>query len=364
MAKILILTAGYGAGHNTAAFSMREAFEEMGHEVLFVDLFSLHSPTLFKLSRWSYVSLVTYWPKAWILLFRWLDRSKNSPKLFKLLVSQRRLLGRIIKYNAPDVIVSTFPSYAWLLNQLRDEGMKFCNHYTIVTDSITINSLWYKTFSAGIFVSDKDSFNHLTYAGIPTHRLHLTGFPVNRLFADRPIEWQPTQENPRILFIVSAGTPTPFETAEALFDITENVVVIVPHDKKLRERLLEKYGCSRVFGWTTKIPEFLMMSNFVITKAGGAIVQEALAAGCPMIITHVIGGQEEGNFILAYNMKGAEMAKTTKEIIDLTKTLLLNNSEVWYGIRNRLMNFIKPNAARTICNTILKNEKSYLTRTR
>lgn len=353
MSKILILTAGYGAGHNTAAISMREAFEEQNHEVLFVDLFKLHSPTTFKLSLWGYLYLVKYWPKVWGIIFNWLDKSEHSPKLFKLLSGQRQLLGNIIEYNAPDVIISTYPTYSWLLNQLRDDGLKFCHHYTIITDAITINSLWYRSLSSGFFVSDKDSLNHLLSAKISIDRLYLTGFPVARVFADRPLGWNPTKETPHILFIVSSGTPTPMETAKALFEITPNVKVVVPHDKKLYNRLVKLYGNLRVFGWTNSIPEFLMNSNLVITKSGGAIVQEALAAGCPMIITHIIEGQEQGNFELAHSVKGAVMAETTEKIIDITETLLFNNSESWCNIRKHLMKIAKPDSARTIRNIIL-----------
>jgi UDP-N-acetylglucosamine:LPS N-acetylglucosamine transferase len=36
-------------------------------------------------------------------------------------------------------------------------------------------------------------------------------------------------------------------------------------------------------------------NHLLIGKAGGATVQETIAAKCPMIINHVVAGQEEGN---------------------------------------------------------------------
>jgi processive 1,2-diacylglycerol beta-glucosyltransferase len=50
-----------------------------------------------------------------------------------------------------------------------------------------------------------------------------------------------------------------------------------------------------VLGWTNRIPELLQTHDFVICKAGGAILHEALAATCPAIIDYVVPGQEEGN---------------------------------------------------------------------
>jgi processive 1,2-diacylglycerol beta-glucosyltransferase len=45
-------------------------------------------------------------------------------------------------------------------------------------------------------------------------------------------------------------------------------------------------------------------------EAGGATVQEALAARTPMIITQVIPGQEEGNAMLLVENGAGEIATT------------------------------------------------------
>jgi len=69
--------------------------------------------------------------------------------MFRTLASHRALLGRIIAEKQPAALVATYPVYAWLLNRLRADGQRFCPHYTVITDAITINSLWYRTPSAG-----------------------------------------------------------------------------------------------------------------------------------------------------------------------------------------------------------------------
>ena len=45
-----------------------------------------------------------------------------------------------------------------------------------------------------------------------------------------------------------------------------------------------------------------MTHHLVISKAGGATVQEAIAARCPMIVNQVIPGQEEGNARLIWRI--------------------------------------------------------------
>ena len=55
--------------------------------------------------------------------------------------------------------------------------------------------------------------------------------------------------------------------------------------------------------WSDDLPRLLRTNHLVISIAGGATVQEAMAAGCPLIVNHIIPGQEEGNarFIVESN---------------------------------------------------------------
>jgi len=73
--------------------------------------------------------------------------------------------------------------------------------------------------------------------------------------------------------------------------------VTVGRHSELKEKLAKrarKYdGRLHLLGWTNQMPELMMRSHLVIGKAGGATVQEAIAARCPLIINQVIPGQEE-----------------------------------------------------------------------
>ena len=74
MCKILILTAGYGEGHNSAARALKAAFDEQaGVEAELVDLFALRAPRFNNLSRRGYVKLINTAPKLWSGIYRWLD---------------------------------------------------------------------------------------------------------------------------------------------------------------------------------------------------------------------------------------------------------------------------------------------------
>ena len=75
MKKILILTAGFGDGHNAAARSLRDAIELLDEDAraevldLFADSYGLFNT----LARNTYLGVVQYAPKLWGGIFSLLE---------------------------------------------------------------------------------------------------------------------------------------------------------------------------------------------------------------------------------------------------------------------------------------------------
>jgi processive 1,2-diacylglycerol beta-glucosyltransferase len=100
-------------------------------------------------------------------------------------------------------------------------------------------------------------------------------------------------------------------------------------------------------GWTDRMPEFLAASHLFIGKAGGAIVQETLAIARPMIISHVVAGQEEGNVTLLADLGAGALATTPGRIVaTVQRALLENGGAEWTRWRDNLLRVSHPAAAR------------------
>lgn len=362
--KILILTAGYGEGHNSAARALMAAFaEQPGVEPVLVDLFALRAPRLNNLSRRGYIRLINTAPKIWSNLYRWLDSSTQATALFRFLGSHRDLLARVIADHRPDAILSTYPVYAWLLNRLRADGVPVCPHYTVVTDAITINSLWYRTPSSGWFVTDEDSAAFLRERGLPADRVHVSGFPVALAFADRPAALQPPEpaspaQPCRVLFMINSGRAAALAIARELLQHRHwQITFTAGRDLKLRQEL-ERLAATApakatVLGWTDRIPELLMTHHVVISKAGGATTQESINALCPMIVSQIVPGQEEGNYELMRRHDTGALATTPQEIAATLQRAFADDAALWRRWRRNLKSFAQPHAARSIANHVL-----------
>ncbi len=356
MSRVLILSAGYGEGHNAAARNLVTAFNEIcgSDTARFVDLLAQASPRLSKITRWGYLTAINRFPKGWSAIYRWLDQSRPFPRALWILRRELRLLDEIIHREKPTLICSTFPIYGFLIEKLRtDHGLNI-PFYNVVTDSISINSLWWLPRCEGWFLPNEESAQIIRDAGRPANRVHVSGFPVQPDFARKSATLEPpnlaTGHAPRVLFIINSGSARAEETARLLLAVTGwEITCAVGRDTALRQRL-EKLSARRstpakILGWTDQVPQLLMTHHAVVSKAGGATTQEAIAACCPMIVNQIIPGQEEGNYELLQRHGIGAHAKSPAEVISNLRTAFVQNGDVWRQWRRSLDSLSRPTAA-------------------
>jgi 1,2-diacylglycerol 3-beta-galactosyltransferase len=74
------------------------------------------------------------------------------------------------------------------------------------------------------------------------------------------------------------------------------VLAICGRNRKLAERIREdNHAGVHVFGFVDNMPELLLASDLLVTRAGPGMIAEGLACGCPLLLTGYLPGQEEGN---------------------------------------------------------------------
>lgn len=358
---VLILTAGYGEGHNSAARALQAAFrEEQDVDATLVDIFADYAPRMNDWSRKAYLRIINRAPGLWGGCYRWLDRSRSVPRLFQLLAGQARLLAKRIEEERPVALCCTYPVYPWLLQQIRRRET-IPPVFTIVTDALTINSLWFRAPSRRWYVTDEGSAEVMVQGGVLPGKIEVSGFPVGLAFADRPAGLPPPQENSarrRVLFMVNSGRAAAGATVRAILERTDCALTVTAGRDLRLQRQLEGMAPAfpdrlQVLGWTDRIPELLMSHHLVISKAGGATTQEAINALCPMIVSQVVPGQEEGNWELLRRNAAGVRADTPDEICTIIRRAFAEEGVLWQSWRRQLAVIARPQAARTIARSVL-----------
>jgi len=361
--RILILTAAYGEGHNAAANALATAFnEEAPGCAKVVDVFALSSPRLNSFVRKAYLTAINRTPRLWKLIYALMDMPILMNMGLWTLRAQYRTLETVIEQERPTAICSSFPAYAVMLQSMRRKGRCNFPHFNIVTDSISINSVWWRPGCDGWFVPNEDTAEVMRRAGADASRLHVSGFPVTPYFRNNEgIIKRPSLANgaaPRVLYIINSGTHNAEETARLLLaEDAWEVTCTVGRDEKLRDTLVAACANRRlraeILGWTDRIPELLMSHHVVVSKAGGATTQEAVAARCPMIVNQVVPGQEEGNCELLLRHGAGALATTPEAVLSTLRKAFADKGQGWSAWRAALGPMARPDAGRSVARQVL-----------
>ena len=351
---ILLLTAGFGDGHNTAARSVAEALERLcpGETIEVSDLISEAMPRLSDVSKALYQLAITHWPAAWRVTYELMGKRSVTGPDSKWQTGLINALKQRIAEKQPRLIISTYPLYAVLLETL-GHTQKVPPLATIITDSISVNRIWVMSGSDLFCVADEETKKVVIGFGVSESKIRVTGFPVSLAFTE-PLAETPAHVGARILYLPSTTGRRVAATLEALKPIllagAKLTLPVGKHASRLHH-VLRRFTDALptdtvdIIGWTKRIPEFLRTHDVVICKAGGAILHEVLAAKIPAVIDYVVPGQEEGNAEVLTKCGGGIVTHTAQQTADAVASILTNDGAVGRRMRASMAKLSVPDAA-------------------
>ena len=354
--RILILTAGFGEGHNSAARGVRDGLARVAPnqaDVELRDLFAEAYGPINDFVRRSYLALVNSAPRTWGIVYRWLDRKTDYDTEFRRLTRLKSHFAPLLAHFRPDIVVCSFPAYANVLQEILGPE-RHCKCVVVVTDSITINATWYRSPADYFLVANEQSACVLRSVGVAPEKIKIFGFPVSPKFADF-INNRQLNSKPRVLYMTHAATRGAPELAGLLAKLDVDLTVTIGHADKLRPAIESATNghATKIVGWTDQLPRMLHESHLLIGKAGGATVQETIAAGCPMIINHVVAGQEEGNARLIVESNSGVIALSPNEVIAQIERAFANDAKQWREWAANISKLSRPRAALDIAEFLL-----------
>jgi processive 1,2-diacylglycerol beta-glucosyltransferase len=362
--NILILTAGYGEGHNSAARGIRDGLRKIAPDAVHVELHDLFAETYGVVNDWArvaYMAMINRTPQVWGVIYRWLDRQKKFAGDFRVFFTLKNYLRRLLDRLQPDVIVSVYPAYSHMLDELLGwEGAPQHKRVVLITDSISVNAIWYQCSADYFLLPNEVSAEVLLHAGIPAEKVKPFGFPVSPIFAElTEVRPPPSEENGRrVLYIINSANSSAPDLVRQLahlpgiqltVTVGRNAGLKVSVDK-IRRTVTQEF---EAVAWSDELPRLLRANHLVISKAGGATVQEAMSAGCPIIVNHVIPGQEEGNARYIMETKSGTVALTHDRVISAVQNAFANDAAQWREWAANISQLGKPTASLDIANFLL-----------
>lgn len=363
--RILIVTAAFGEGHNSAAKNVSLALQSAGAVTRVADPCLLGAPGITALLSRAYRMVTNRLPRVWAMIYRSTDRCDFSKRSSPVMRFPEKALGALIDEFKPDALVSTYPLYPYFLKRIPQGIGARMPVFTVVTDSIEINAAWLRAPSDWWLVTDPSTRDELIRKGLPPERVVDTGFPVSPLFAGLP----PTDGDDghgefRVLYFATARRTCLLKHGQALLDADPSVrlTIVLGRNVRTLARVARELrsgnpGRVRLIGWTKRVPQLLSKHHLVVGKAGGATVHEAIAAQCPMLIHHLVPGQEEGNLRLLEAIGAGGLATAPAAMESRVRDLLGDKRAGWRSMKHSLARHGRNAGALAAARFILHNAK-------
>jgi processive 1,2-diacylglycerol beta-glucosyltransferase len=366
----LILTASYGSGHNRVAATLARAFADAGVETRVVDHFrELVHPEFERATRRLYYAMLRRTPGLWGLAYWVGDQIPvSSPRLLGLNHLGMSKLRRLLEAERPDFVVSVHPTPAAALSEL-GARRAVPRHVTVLTDWVA-HTQWILPRADRYCVPAQEIGRDLIARGIPRERVVPTGIPVGPEFG-RPADDRAaarlrlglSARLPLLLFMDGAGggfgrLDNAVETLLDL-DVACQAVVVTGRGPglglRLAARLERRQGRVKVFGFVDNVRELMGVADFLVSKAGGVTLAEALAAELPVVCFGSLPGQERRNDRFAA-MAGVGLLARSPEELERVLRAALGDPVLLRSLRDRIRDYRRPGAARHVVDVALDRD--------
>lgn len=307
--RTLILAAGVGSGHNSAARAIEGvlAASGAGGQVQRLDVLDTTHEVFNRLYDDAYFTLVAEVP--WLV--GWGYDAQDPP--FKIAPVLRwweqvntTTLVRDIRDYEPDLVICTHFMPARLVSLMIARG-QLNAPLAVVTTDFDFQGLWLTAPMTQLFVAREETRQYLLSIGLPPDRVTTSGIPVRPEFS-APLDAAAVRARhglregvPVVLISAgAAGGPKTLQVVQQCLGITEEfqAVVVCGRNADLKaevDALVAGRDDFLVLGFTEEMPQLMRVSSLFVGKPGGLSSSECMAAGLPMVIIDPIPGQEVRN---------------------------------------------------------------------
>ncbi len=359
--RLLLLTAGYGEGHNSAARALSQEFSSRHWNTKCLCPLEYGSSRDYELSRNFYAFCISRAGLLWGLTYEWTDGA-NWAKLAQKppLLHGLNFLRDLLEDWKPDLIICTYPVFGYLLDELKKDGSLRAPYAVVVTDSIVISRPWLRSDADVIFVPDEYSYDLVVerYA-IDETKLELASFPVESRFYPNVLQAAPRAETLSILYAANAPYAQVCEEIIALlhqYPLIKLTVLSSTNAERLREHLLCHFSSLPagllIVSRSECMDELFRACHIYIGKAGAASLYEAYASAVPIIINHALMGQEQGNLELLRADGCGLHLESPSDLLRGIDYLLSDCAAAWLQMRRGMMHFSRRGGAGVIADCL------------
>ena len=376
---ILILTADVGFGHRRAAQAVEAALHELydpQFNIVIADPFDDSDvPQLLKEIEQGYDDMVVSDPG----LYRFSYNVTDTPAFASFIqdvtaAAMHRAMKKLLATYQPRAVISTYPAFTEAAFQAGDALSQSAPISVIVTDLVDVHSLWFHKRADATFVPNGHVYKQALEHQLAKQHVFLSGLPVHPDFlreaGDKTTIRRALGWNTDLTTALIVGSPRSSHmlSMAKLLDrsgLPLQLVVVSggAADTYDALRMVQWQGATHIYGKVENIAEMMHAADFIICKAGGLIVSEALACGLPLVLYEALPGQEAGNVRYIVENGAGVWAPGPVGALAAVYNWLTKDGDVLNKLRAGSAKAGRPQAAydiaKTICEGLLVNKTDH-----
>ena len=378
--NILLFYASYGSGHLSAATAIEQYIKEYypNAKTLKIDCVEYINKSINKISKSAYKNIILKTPILWGQVYKLL---KNDTILDITQFSNRFMAKKIFNLFEdfePDLVISCHPLGGQITSFLKSHKKTNCKLATVMTDFAS-HKQWLigKDYTDYFFVSNIEMKTSLISEGIYPNKIYVSGIPISPNFYknyDKENIYKSlniAKNKKNIIFFGggSLGLSSSSNIQAILISLLQatneshQIIIISGKNQKLYNDFEKTINNTfhkseiKLIDFTTKLPELLPITSFVITKPGGLTITECISTNVPIILINPIPGQEKENAQYIEDNKIGIWVKESKPTSEYFQTIF-NNTKLIEEIKENQKKYSHINSTKNICEILINKEKS------
>ncbi len=366
--RLLILTADAGFGHRSAANAVAAALNELYGDLCEVSIVNpledRRAPFFLRDSQSDYDKLVRRLPELYRIGYETSDAVVPAVIAEQaLIVLLFEVMNDLVRSYRPDAILTTYPLYQAPLRAVMTITRAAIPLLVSVTDLATVHRLWFSNSVDLSLVPTTIVRDLALNYGLSPEQLQVTGIPINPAVRnEKRSAWEIRQslgwetDLTTVLAVGSRRVDRLVDSLEVLnhFGQPLQLVVVAGKDEQLYHDLrdMDWHVPVRLYEYADNVPTMMKASDMIVCKAGGLIVTEALACGCPPILIDAIPGQETGNADYVVQNGAGDLALSTMEVLETVSHWLMNGGQLLRQRAENARGLGRPDAAYEVANAV------------
>lgn len=369
--RILILSSSTGAGHDSCAKAIKEAFDNKGEYCEIAEVLRFVSGGVTWFITNGHTLIYRRFPWAFNIGYKFMENHASfyskGTAVNKLLSLGGKKLYDFIEKGGYDTVICTHPFATVTLAAALDGKNTNIKTAFVSTDYTCAPTI--ETKGIGVyFIPDANLIPEFKKYGIDSGKLKPSGIPVKQAFYNKmDMEYAKKElginpKNKHLLVMCGSMGCGPVKNIVSHI-VQKNlkgteITVVTGTNKRLKaslDRLAKNNVNLHVKGFVDNMPLYLDSADLYLTKPGGLSTSEAVSKAVPMVFINAVAGCEAHNLRHFVNL-GVAVSGENKYDAGRRCAELLKDYNGILPLKTAFDTLLKVNSANYIANYFLENK--------